>query len=292
MFVLPFYLPIFHFCLPVTSIKTCVELPPLQNRKTSSVSVSNGVVQAAELVPVLASAHQIKACLQSCLYSYKMLVESICHIMILLCKYHMILHNVWYTNIIYESLYVILCYYNTLYSIIYLIIFECIICILISINHSLMTNSLYLTPPYFNHPKKTAVFFPTRISLHPRPSENCIEDLLRREGIPPEAFSVLLAEFDVCFHLKHRVWWILFYMCSSLKHPPKIRWPYLYSYSKLLKGDSKACWRLVGLTIHYTFDGLRLNHSKAYQGAVNLIGDERCNCWWKKFKSSSPIWDV
>lgn len=42
------------FFLPVTSIKTCVELPPLQNRKTSSVSVSNGVVQAAELVPVLA----------------------------------------------------------------------------------------------------------------------------------------------------------------------------------------------------------------------------------------------
>lgn len=156
-----FYLPIFHFFLPVTSIKTCVELPPLQNRKTSSVSVSNGVVQAAELVPVLASAHQIKACLQSCLYSYKMLVESICHIMILLCKYHMILHNVWYTNIIYESLYVILCYYITLYSIIYVIILECIFCIL---KYQSLSDDQppFTKPPLFQPSQKTAVFFSTR----------------------------------------------------------------------------------------------------------------------------------
>ena len=138
-----------------------------------------------------------------------------------------------------------------------------------------MTNPPLLNPPYFNHPKKRPFFSPREISLHPRPWENCIEDLLRREGIPPEAFSVLLVEFDICFPLKHRVWWIFSICFFPLKHPPKIRWPYIYSYSKPLKGDSKACWRLVGLTIHYTFDRLRLNHSKAYHGAISL------NRWWK-----------
>lgn len=156
-----------------------------------------------------------------------------------------------------------------------------------------MTNPPLLNPPYFNHPKKRPFFSPREISLHPRPSENCIEDLLRREGIPPEAFSVLLVEFDICFPLKHRVWWFFSICFSPLNIPQKsgdLIFIHIQSPSKVIAKPVEGWWVWLFTTPLIGCDWIILKLTMELSVWIGDENDQRWNCWWKK--SSSTIWDV